>query len=74
MKMTRDEFLTNFKDILQTDADINFDTKLSDIEEWDSLAQLSTSAFFDSAFGVRVSLTDFESMNSVNDLAEKVGL
>ena len=74
MKMTRDEFLTNFKDILQTDADINFDTKLSDIEEWDSLAQLSTSAFFDSDFGVRVSLTDFESMNSVNDLAEKVGL
>ena len=72
--MTRDEFLTNFKDILQTDADINFDTKLSDIEEWDSLAQLSTSAFFDSDFGVRVSLTDFESMNSVNDLAEKVGL
>lgn len=72
--MTRDEFLANFKDILQTDADIDFDTKLSDIEEWDSLAKLSVAAFLDADFGIRISMTDFETMVSVGDLAKKAGL
>lgn len=72
--MTQVEFLENFKDILQTDADITFDMLLEDIEEWDSLAKLSCAAFFDTEFGIKVSFADFEAMKTVADLAKKAGI
>ena len=45
--MNQNEFLEKFIDVLQTDEDIDFDTKLETLEEWDSLSMISTVAFLD---------------------------
>ena len=45
-KITKLELLKKIKIILQSDKKISFDTKLKDIEEWDSVATISMIALF----------------------------
>ena len=54
--MTRDEFLVEMQDVLQTEEDLTLDMPLAEIPEWDSLAIMSTMAFLDSRMGVKLSL------------------
>jgi len=49
-KITKLELLKKIKIILQSDKKILFDTKLKDIEEWDSVATISMIALFDELF------------------------
>ena len=72
--MTETEFLKEFQDVLQTEEDISMDTVLDDLDEWDSLAVVSTMAFLESSFNVKTSMTDYKNMITVADVAKKAGL
>lgn len=72
--MNREDFLEKFIDVLQTEEKINFDTKLEDIEEWDSLSMISTVAFLDKDFSIKVSIDDIKNFKTVEDIVKKVGL
>ena len=72
--MNRDEFLVKFADILQVEEAINAETMLDDLEEWDSLAKISTTAFFSNELGVKLSFSDFDSFKTVEDLIKKAGI
>ena len=72
--MTRDEFLTQMQDVLQTDDALASETVLEDLVEWDSLSMLATMAFLDKNFGVKVCLKDFKEMATVGDIAAKAGV
>lgn len=39
--MFEDKFLEEMKDLLETDKELSMDTALDEMEEWDSLAQVS---------------------------------
>ena len=39
--MTRDEFLTEMQDVLQTEETLSFETVLEELDEWDSLAVMA---------------------------------
>ena len=39
-KMTKNEFLAELQDVLQTEKDLTLETILEDLEEWDSLSIL----------------------------------
>jgi len=49
-KITKLELLKKIKIILQSDKKISFDTRLKNIEEWDSVATISMIALFDELF------------------------
>lgn len=72
--MTRDEFIREMQDVLQTEEELTPETILSDIPEWDSLAIMSTMAFLDSKFGVRTGMGDFAAMKTLGDIADKAGV
>lgn len=72
--MTRSTFLIEMQDILQTEHELSFETVLSELYEWDSLAVMSTMAFLDRTFGVKTSLSDYTSMNTIEDIAAKAGI
>lgn len=72
--MTRAAFLIEMQDILQTEHELSFETVLSELYEWDSLAVMSTMAFLDRTFGVKTSLSDYTSMNTIEDIAAKAGI
>ena len=45
--MNKEEFLTNMQDVLQTEEDLNYETVLEDLDEWDSLSVMATMAFLE---------------------------
>ncbi len=72
--MTKEEFLTDMQDVLQTEDTLTAETVLSDLAEWDSLSMMATMAFFDKNFGVKIGLKDFKEMNTMSDLIAKAGV
>lgn len=72
--MTREEFLTQMQDVLQTEDTLTAETVLSDLAEWDSLSMMATMAFFDKNFGVKIGLKDFKEIETMADLIAKAGL
>ena len=72
--MTRDEFLNEMQDVLQTDTVLTADTVLDNLEEWDSLSIMATMAFLDKNFGVKMRLSDFASIDTMQSLMDKVGV
>lgn len=72
--MTNEEFCVQMQDVLQTDAELRMETVLADLDEWDSLSMMATMAFADKNFGVKLSMADFRAMNTMADLAAKLGV
>lgn len=72
--MTREEFMNKMQDVLQTEAALVDDTVLMDLDEWDSLSMMATMAFADKNFGIKLSMADFRAMNTMADLAAKLGV
>ncbi len=72
--MTKEEFLVQMQDVLQTDDSLTAETALDDLAEWDSLAMMATMAFLDKNFGVKVGIKDFMGMNTIADLMGKAGV
>ena len=72
--MTKDEFLREMVDVLQMEDEINFDTVLETLSEWDSLSVMATVAFLDNSFGVKTTLSDYREMKTIGDIARKAGL
>lgn len=72
--MTKDKFLAEMQDVLQTDNLLTFETLLESLEEWDSLAVMSTMAFLDRSFGIKTTMADYSSMKTIGDIASKAGV
>ena len=72
--MNKEEFLTKYADVLQTEEDISYNTELEALEEWDSLAIMATIAFLDKEFGVKTVFSDYKNAKTINDIAKKAGL
>ena len=72
--MTKDEFLVQMQDVLQTDAELKQETVLADLDEWDSLSMMATMAFLDNNFGVKVKIVDLKTLATIGDIAAKAGV
>ncbi len=72
--MTINEFLNEMVDVLQTEEDLNMDTVLSSLAEWDSLSIMATMAFLEKNFNVKTTMKDFREMKTIGDIASKAGL
>ena len=66
--MTKIELLDEIKETLQKDEDITLDMRLEDIEEWDSLANISMISLYDQLFDVIVTSDDLRKCGTVDDL------
>ena len=71
--MTKQEFITQLRESIQTEMDLNENTLLSEIPEWDSLAMLGLLALFDE-LEVEVGIDELEECKSVEDLLKKAGI
>lgn len=63
------KFLEILQEALETeDLDISLDDKLSDFDAWDSMSRLSLIALLDEHFEIEVADSEFENVNTVDDL------
>lgn len=70
--MTKVELLEEIKETLQRDEEISLEMKLEDIEEWDSLANISMISLYDQLFETVVTSDKLKSCNTVDDLINLV--
>jgi acyl carrier protein len=70
--MTKVELLEEIKEILQRDEEISLEMKLKDIEEWDSLANISMISLYDQLFELVITADMLKECKTVNDLVELV--
>ena len=72
--MTKDEFIVQMQDVLQTDAELKMETVLDDLDEWDSLSMMATMAFLDKNFGIKLKIADIKTLATIGDIAAKAGV
>jgi len=72
--MTKEEFMIQMQDVLQTEETLTAETMLVDLEEWDSLSIMATMAFVDKNFGIKLKMSDFKEIETMSDLMGCVGL
>ena len=66
--MTIETFLVDFQDLLQREDEMDMNTKLSEMEEWDSLATMACIAYLDKRFGVKTTFASYKSLQTVADV------
>lgn len=52
--ISKEQFIIDFKSVMDISSDINMDTDLLDIEEWDSFSAMAFLAMVDEKYGVKV--------------------
>lgn len=67
-----EQFIEKMIDVLDTEEDINADTVLEDLEEWDSLSLVSFVAMANASYGKKVQGKDVKSAETIADLYELV--
>lgn len=67
--MTGIEFIETFKELIQTDMDVNLDTHLENIEDWDSMAIMAIIAWLDVEHGVTADFEKLTNLQTVRELA-----
>lgn len=70
--MAEEKFINDFIDMIDTESEISLDTKLADIEEWDSLSFVSFIANCTSKYKVMVSKDEIKNAVTVSDLYKAV--
>ena len=66
--MSTEEFLTNIKQILETDEDLTLETKLEDLKDWDSFSLTDFLAFCDEYTKQPIDPEELKDAKTVNDL------
>lgn len=65
------EKLEMIEDMLELDeGTLKLETKLSDIEEWDSVAALSLIVMLDDEFGKSISGKEIRQLKTINEIVE----
>lgn len=65
-----DKFIESFKEILDNpdDVTISSSTLFKDLEDWDSLTNLSLMVMVDSDFNVKLNADEIKNCNTISDL------
>lgn len=69
--MSKEEFVQELIEILENE-DVNENTAFRELDEWDSLAALSTISMIDGEFRVTVNNKDLKSVETVSELYDMV--
>jgi len=72
--MTVNDFIDKIAEILEIgDTQLNIETNLRDLEEFDSIAVLSIIALVDENFGKQIPAPQFASITTIRSLIERIG-
>jgi len=70
--MTKENFIQELEDLLETDVNLKETTVLDEIDEWDSLAVMSIISYIEENFDLEYSESDFEKVTTVQDILNLV--
>ena len=71
--MTKEEFIDLFKEEVEIEEELNEESDLTALEEWDSMAAMVVVSIADEHFGVKLSAEEIGKLTKVKDLIEAIG-
>lgn len=71
--MTKEDFLSKFTDILQTEEAITLDSVLEDLEDWDSLTTMATVSWM-LENNIQITVKEIASYKTVAEIAARFGI
>ena len=72
--MSKEEFLVQMQDVLQTETELMMESVLDELDEWDSLSMMATMAFLDKNFCVKLKIVDLKALGTIGDIAAKANI
>ena len=72
--MSKEEFIVQMQDVLQTETELTMETVLDELDEWDSLSMMATMAFLDKNFGIKLKIAEIKSLGTIGDIAAKASI
>jgi acyl carrier protein len=66
--MEKKLFLVELQNIIQSNRELSFEDKLLDLDDYDSLVQMSLAAWLSDNFGVECKISDVSNFNTVEDV------
>jgi len=73
--MLKQEFLELTADALDVDvSDLSFDTKLHELDEWDSIGQLSFIGLVDDNFSIDIDIEKLTECDSISQLFDYINM
>lgn len=70
--MDTTQFLDLMKDTLDLETELTLDTKFRELDEWDSLAYLSTIAMIDDEYDVVINANEFKTLETLADIVKAI--
>ncbi|MBR2141994.1 hypothetical protein [Anaerovibrio sp.] len=70
--MNKNEFLEELVDLMDTEEELSLETKLEEIEEWDSVSNIAFMAFCATRGCSNIKPTDIKAARTVGDLYNMV--
>ena len=71
--MTKEDFLSKFTDILQTEETITLDSVLEDLDDWDSLTTMATVSWM-LENNIQITVKEIAGYKTVAEIAAKFGI
>lgn len=72
--MDKKIFFLRLEEDLELEKEINGDTNIKDLDEWDSMSAMVLIGLVNEEFLVNLSSDDIENITTVNSLMERIGL
>lgn len=72
--MNKAEFLTEFKNAINREAEIMENMDLSELAEWDSLGMMCVVTMFEDCFSIGLDFSEMEQFKTVKDLMNRAGI
>lgn len=72
--MTKQDFLRQLEEDLEiTSISLTANTAIAEIDEWDSLASMTTLAIIDEHFGLDVDISKMNNLETIDDILKIIG-
>lgn len=71
--MKTSEFLSKLKEELEFDSELEINSNIKELDEWDSMAAMVLIGFVSDQFGMTLNANDIAGITTIESLIEKIG-
>jgi acyl carrier protein len=71
--MKKTEFLTRLKEELEFESNLEINTNIKELDDWDSMAAMVLIGFVSDEFGITLNADDIAAITTIESLIQKIG-
>lgn len=71
--MEKSVFLSRLQEELEFESELEINTNIKDLDDWDSMAAMVLIGFVSDEFGMTLNADDIEVITTIESLIEKIG-